>query len=378
MRHPNLLLALVVASGLVAGPSGAQAQAPTRRATLIEALRAYPGFFHGQAVAVVGAVARSEARLTLASETASIGLVSREPLADGPAEIRGVMLDIGRLSRDDPRLLQFNLGPLIQERYREDWPRPGEELVIAVTAADRPPAAGSLATPAIRILALMPERFEGEQVTIVGQFRGRNLYGDTPAAPRSDRDDFVLRAGDGAVWVHGVRARGRGFSLDPSRRIDTGRWLRVTGTVRSGRGHVWIDGTSVALAEAPSDAAVEVAGPPSAPPPIDVVFSAPTDGEIDVATTTSIRIQFSRDVDPATLEGRIVVRYAAGGAPVDAPLVVPALSFRYAADLRAVEIRFAEPLERFQRLTVELREGIAGPDGATLRAWSASFTTGGT
>ena len=48
---------------------------------------------------------------------------------------------------------------------------------------------------------------------------------------------------------------------------------------------------------------------PAAPPP-EVVFSAPTEGESDVALNTTLRIQFSRDINVATLKGRIKVEYA--------------------------------------------------------------------
>ncbi len=46
---------------------------------------------------------------------------------------------------------------------------------------------------------------------------------------------------------------------------------------------------------------------PAAPPP-EVVFSTPTDDETDVLLSTNIRIQFSRDINQATLKGRIRAR----------------------------------------------------------------------
>ena len=48
---------------------------------------------------------------------------------------------------------------------------------------------------------------------------------------------------------------------------------------------------------------------PAGPPP-EVIFSAPTEDETDVMQNSTVRIQFSRDLDPATLKGRVRVQYA--------------------------------------------------------------------
>ena len=37
--------------------------------------------------------------------------------------------------------------------------------------------------PTIRAIALEPWKFEGQSVSVIGQFGGRNLFGDVPAAP---------------------------------------------------------------------------------------------------------------------------------------------------------------------------------------------------
>ena len=109
----------------------------------------------------------------------------------------------------------------------------------------------------MRALALQPWRFEGQNVTIVGEFRGRNLFGDQPSAPGKSRYDFVLRSADAAVWVTDLRPRGRGFDLSVEARVDTGRWLQVSGTVSQDRGLVAISGATVATAAtAPQEPAV--------------------------------------------------------------------------------------------------------------------------
>ena len=45
---------------------------------------------------------------------------------------------------------------------------------------------------------------------------------------------------DGAVWVSGLRPKGKDFDLDPVARVDTGRWLEVTGTVHREGPMVWL------------------------------------------------------------------------------------------------------------------------------------------
>ena len=43
---------------------------------------------------------------------------------------------------------------------------------------------------------------------------------------------------------------------------------------------------------------------------------------------------------------------------------------------RALEIKFAKPLERFQTVKVELLDGIAAMDGQPLAPWAMTFSTG--
>src|SRR5207342_2131812 len=84
----------------------------------------------------------------------------------------------------------------------------------------------------IRALALAPEHYRDRSVTLIGRFRGSNLFGDLPLPVAKSRWDFVLQSADSAVWITGLRPRGKGFDLDPTARVDTGHWLQVTGTVR--------------------------------------------------------------------------------------------------------------------------------------------------
>jgi hypothetical protein len=151
--------------------------------------------------------------------------------------------------------------------------------------------------------------------------------------------------------------------------------------LQQGRGLQWLDatGSTIALAKAPPETtALTPVRVPAAPPPA-VVFSAPTAEEIDVAIGTNIRIQFSRDINPATLKNNVRVGYdeaetkARGGSETS----IADFTTRYLPANRVLEIRFAKPLETFRTLHIELREGILGTDQQPLEPWKLTFTTGG-
>ena len=136
---------------------------------------------------------------------------------------------------DDPRSATYDLQRDVQHRPERPWPRPGEVTAIIATAvapAALPPA------PSIRAIVLNPSRYLDQKVTITGQFGGRICFGDLPDAPGKSRYDFVLRSADAAIWVINMRPqrgrKGKDFELSLDARIDTGRWLTVTGTVQAG------------------------------------------------------------------------------------------------------------------------------------------------
>jgi len=261
----------------------------------------------------------------------------------------------------------------------ERWPRQGEVVVLRATGFT--PAEPPLA-PSVRAIALDPHRYESQRVTVAGQFRGRNLYGDLPHAPAAaaeSRHEFVVRSGDAAIWVLGRRPKGRGFEFDVNSRIDTRRWLEVAGVVHQARGLAWIEAEELREVEPERERPAEELPPPPPAVPPEVLFSAPTDEETDVPPATSVRIQFSRDIDPASLEGRVRVSYLGAesverGEP-QAPVIETTV--RYDAGRRAMEIGFARPLDRFRTVKVELLEGITGTDGAPLAPWVLTFSVGG-
>ena len=349
------------------------AQTGARRLTTVDALRQFPGYFHLQPVLLRGELAEAGGRVMLRSDEQEIRVLLNEARhVDGPVEVRAQLIDVGRLEPDDPRVANYGL------RDAERWPRPGEELVLSATSVG---TAQPNTTPTVRALALEPWKFEGQSVTLVGQFRGRNLFGDLPDAPKKSPYDFVLKVADAAIWVTGLRPRGKGLDLNVDARVDTSRWVEVRGVVRHERGLVSVEAASIAAAEEPKlttePEEPDVPAPP--PAPVEIVFSSPSEGETDVALGGAIRLQFSRGLKPETLKGRIRIGYLGAEAIERGEAQAPGIEFTtsYDAANRAVEITFTKPLERFRTLRVQLLEGIEGFDGGPVTPWSLTFSLGG-
>ena len=362
---------------LVAG--SAYAQPATRRLTTIVALRQYPGYFHLQPVVIRGELADAGSRVTLRSDEHEMRVILNSPAGSGqagfvagPVEIRAQLVDVGRMEPGDPRVADYI------QADRAAWPRPGEELFLRALSVT---PAQPQTSPSIRAIALEPWKFEGQPATLVGQFRGRNLFGDQPDAPKKSRYDFVLKLADASVWVTGLRPRGKGFDLNVDARVDTSNWVEVTGVVKQERGLVTLEATKIAGARPPELTAApqepEMALPP--PPPVAVVFSSPTDQETDVSPTSPIRIQFSRNIAPETLKGRIRIAYAGAEALERGEAQAPAIEVKttYDAGTRALELTFTRPLERFRTVRLELLEGIKAFDGAPVTPWTLTFSLGG-
>ncbi len=373
MKLRAVLLSLAVAATVSPQPGQS-------RVTNLAALVAYPAFYHLRPIIVVGKVTvRDSGGLWLGDGSGSVRVVFSGNVPDEPAEIRGQFWDVGRMTADDPRLAGYDLRRTFQIDREGSWPRPGE--VTAIIASAVAPASLPLA-PSIRSLVLFPARYVDEKVTITGRFTGRNLLGDLPDAPARSRYDFVLRAGDAAIWVINMRPRGKDFDLALDARMDTGRWLQVSGTLQHGRGLQWLDATAGSLnlakplVDTTADAPIRV---PAAPPP-EVLFSAPTADETDVAPATNVRIQFSRDINPATFKGRVRVHYVEAETKARGELDTPLVEFRaqYLPGTRGLEIRFVRDLERFRTVQVDLVEGILGMDQQPLKRWTLTFMTGGT
>ena len=210
------------------------AQPQPRRATTITALRSYPGFYHQQTVLVVGEVKGTVERATIGTEEGAIRLIARELPREGKIEARGQLLDIGRMSQDDPRLIPFNLLERVRAAYQDRWPKPGEELIL-ILASTRPAAGrgerdraaaarGGDGAGAIR----RPEGHDRRTVP-----RPQPVRRSARGAASNGKSSSCCDRRDAAVWVMGLQPKGKDFNFDPGKRIDTGRWVKVQGTVRA-------------------------------------------------------------------------------------------------------------------------------------------------
>ena len=363
-------VAVFAVSTLAAG------QAPSRLVTTAETLVSAPVFFHGKQVVIRHEVLEQSGLWQLAGTRRPVFVMWKErPSLGADSEIRGEFWDLGRLQRDDPRFTGIDFTGIIEAASHGQWPARDQVFVIVGATAVVSPLPTD---PNIRAIALAPERYADRGVTVTGRFRGANLYGDLPLPVSKSRWDFVLQSADAAVWVAGMRPRGKGFDLDPGARVDTGRWLQVAGTLRHEGALTWIDATSIAPGAAPTETEIEVAVPP-APREVapQVIFSAPLADEIDADRAAPIRIQFSRDMEAKSFRDRVKVSYV-GQAPAGAPAAPSAFTVRYNEGSRGIEIRFATPLDRFRKVQVDLLEGITSAvDNQPLAAWSLTFTTGG-
>jgi len=345
----------------------------SRLATTADTLLASAVFFHGRNVVLQQKLVTENDLTRLLEAPKPVYVFWKEPATREEGEIRGEFWDLGRIDPRDGRFTGYDLARLVETLNRGQWP--GRDQIYVLLGASLLPSSPPRA-PTVRAICLAPENYVEREVKVIGRFKGRNLYGDLPLALGKTKWDFVLQSAEGALWVTGVRPRGKGFDLDPSKRVDTGRWVEVTGVVKREGVTTYVEATAIALATAPEEAAVAVSlPPPPRQPPPEVIFSAPIADDVEVDRTAPVRIQFSRDMAPRTIRDRIVVSYVppAGGAPA---FVVPPFTTTYNDAAHAIEITFAQPLERFQQVRVELLAGMTALDGQPLKPWTLRFSTG--
>jgi hypothetical protein len=220
-------------------------------------------------------------------------------------------------------------------------------------------------------LVMKPQSHDGKMVTVRGQFRGNNLFGDLPSASRQRSSDWVLKEDVFAVWVSGKKAKGQGWTLDPGLKRDTGKWLQVTGRILVRGAVVTIQATDVILSKPPSaDAptAAQAQAPPPAPPkpkkPPVVVFSLPLDGEREVPPDAVFKVQFSKDMDEPSFKDRVVFRYAGRTQPGDNAL--DAKRITYDLGLRTLQVDPGDLLRPGRVVELLLLPGIVDLDGLLL------------
>jgi hypothetical protein len=374
---PRFAAAALVFAIVLGANAHAPAQTPAqqRHVTTAHALSKFGHFFHGAHVSFLATVSDA-AGVDVApiGEKQRVVVLWQQPQsASGEVVLRGTFLDLGRLEHNDPRLNNVDTERILDAVNEGRWPRRDEVFLLTAARHERHEPD---VHPNVRALALDPARYAGKQVTVSGRFRGKNLLGDQPVSPGKSPHEYVIRVADASVWISGLRPRGRGFTLDPTSRRDTREWVRVTGTVRHEPPLVWVEGRTIDLAKPEGDTAPEPEPEPLPPGPApEIVFSAPLDGETDVATDVVLRVQFSRDIDPESFKDQVAVAYGMGPGG-SAPGRAPTASTTYRAANRAVEIRFDEPLAPFTPVIVAFGDGIKATDGVAMKPARIRFTTG--
>ncbi len=367
--------ATVAVLSLLAGvlhPAALAAQSLRYMPTTLAAIEAYPSFFHRQPV-VVRATPEGDLQDVFISdgERRLRALHVAPPVADerDVLEIEGTFWDVGRLQPNDPRVADHGVAALSERLLGKSWPSSGE---LRVLIADDTRRADEPDDATVRRISLEPARYRDRTVTVTGRFRARNLFGDLPQAPGNTRDDFVLRSGDASIWIVGMEPKGDDFDFDVMARVDTNRWLQVTGVVGGGDHLATIEAESLALVERPAPAAARREAPrPEQLLPAEVIFSAPTQNDTDVALDAPVRFQFSRDMNPDSFAGNVRAAYVGAD---DGAL---ALTTEYRLRNRVLSVEFAEPLLPYRPVAVTLGDGVEAVDGAPLIPHTLEFATGG-
>src|SRR5213592_768941 len=95
---------------LVATAASVSAQTAARRATNLAALLAYPAFYHGRPIVLIGNVTTDQnGHARVSDDNGSVRLVLKTSALDGLDEIRGEFWDISRMKPDDPRFSAYDL-----------------------------------------------------------------------------------------------------------------------------------------------------------------------------------------------------------------------------------------------------------------------------
>lgn len=202
-------------------------------------------------------------------------------------------------------------------------------------------------------------RYDGRVVRVRGSYRGSNRHADLPERTRKGRGDWVIKDGYFAAWITGRDARGDGWDLS-RRSSDTDAVVDVVGVPTTAAGVVRIVAREVemstdfvggALAQ-PRDAGLQSVSP-------RVTFAWPIPGET-LRERGQMVLQFSKPLDPQSLEGRVRIRYPGSNAP-SAPV-----SYEYRQRYRALVVSPEPAPPRGADVVVELLEGIIDVDGRAL------------
>ncbi|HEY7409621.1 MAG TPA: hypothetical protein VII13_02705 [Vicinamibacteria bacterium] len=242
------------------------------------------------------------------------------------------------------------------------------------------PAAQEREAPAVTLESLLskPGARDGQTVRVTGAFRGHNLFGDLPKASRRRSGDWVIKHEAFAAWVVGMDPKGSGWSLDGDLREDTGKWIEVLARPATRDGVVYLQALRLVLGREPAPV-VAAAKPKAAAParpaarPV-VVFAFPVDTDPVPPDTTRFMVQFSKDMDAASFEGRVQLRYGGRPRPGDKPF--DAVRVDYDSGRRALLVDPGAVLRAGRQLELWLLPGIVDVQGLELAASAPSGVDG--
>ncbi len=96
-----------------------------------------------------------------------------------------------------------------------------------------------------------PQEFQGQEVTVVGYYRGWDLVGEANAPPPVTRSDWVMADATGAIYVSAASATPADLPLGPGSGNDLWRVLRLSGVVRlTAESQPYLEADQVQFAEA--------------------------------------------------------------------------------------------------------------------------------
>jgi len=224
----------------------------------------------------------------------------------------------------------------------------------------------------LRKLIVDPGEYDGQQIAVLGKFRGNNLYGDLSIRHKRTPRDFVIKTADAAIWVTGRRPRGSGFRLDPKKRRDTGEWLTVIGTPwqHEGSGIYYLRAEKIEIADEPDNEDLEpvkVVSPEELElgPPPEVTFTLPLAGERDIPLDSEFHVQFSNDMERDSFNRNVDLLYTDDDG-IGNPF--PNLEVSYDVDARTLTVKPNKTLDPGREIMLILYDAITDDEGQRIAA----------
>jgi len=389
---------------LLASPLPVMAQMPGEGPVYVSVsdLVERPGFYNDRPVRVTGDLVQSDyvdtqnriyvLRGQSGLDRVRVGMPSGSMqdltfLVGNEVEIRGVFWDLSMFSssrrlRDFPGAVRGNdismgvaEGKLfigvydvtsIEEEPTE--PEPAEDVAEPRETAPRDLPASN--TVDLRELMRNPDAYYDKRISVIGKFRGDNVYNDLSMRTKKTPRDFIIKVADTAIWVTGKRPEGEDFELNPERRRDTGKWLKVTGVPWTDEGEVYLRAQLIEMVDKPDDPDLEprtveeeIEEIEAQTPPPEVIFTVPLNGERGISLDSEFRIQFSNDMNRASFDRNVDLLYAddtGEGNPF------PEMRVSYDEHSRGLVVNPGKRLEPGKEIHLVLYEGIRDDEGRSL------------